>query len=119
MSIGKKQLQWVVAYGAEILRAGFPGMMSSEETITAKFKSPIACTEGSLNELLPERTKLLLSQQLGENSTFHVPESEIAYTQSPSGLNALCAIQVEVAGDNGSKYSFGLFLPEEWNGRFL
>lgn len=119
MSFGRKQLQWAIAYGAEILRGGFPGMVSLEETTAAKSESPVACTEGSLSSLLPEGTRLLLSQRLEDNSTFHVPESEIAYTQSPSGLKALCALQVEVTGDNDSKYSFGLFLPDIWNGRFL
>lgn len=119
MSFSRKQLQWVVTYGLEILRGCFPGMMSSEETTVAKFESPIACTEGSLSGLLPDSTRLLLFQHLEDNSTFHVPESEIAYTQSPSGLKALCALQVEVTGDNDSTYSFGLFLPDVWNGRFL
>lgn len=119
MSFGRKQLQWVIAYGVEILRGGVPGMMSSEETAAANLKSPIACTERFLRGLLPDGTRLLLSQQLEDNSTFHVPESEIAYTQSPSGLKALCALQVEVTGDNDSRYSFGLFLPDVWNSRFL
>lgn len=119
MLFGRDQLQWALAYGAEILRGCFPGMVSFEETTAAKFDSPIACNKGSLSSLLPDGTRLLLSQKLEDNSTFHVPASEIAYTQSPSGLKALCALQVEVMGDNGSKYSFGLFLPEKWNGRFL
>lgn len=119
MSLGRKQLQWIIAYGAEILRGGFPGMMSLQETSAVKLKSPVACNAGSLSNLLPDGTRLLLFQQLQDNSTFHVPESEIAYTQSPSGLKALCALQVEVTGDNGSQYSFGLFLPGKWNGRFL
>lgn len=119
MSFGRKQLQWAIAYGTEILRGCFPGTVSFEETTAAKLESPIACTEGSLSNLLPDGTRLLLSQKLEDNSTFHVPESEIAYTQWPSGLKALCALQVEVTGDNDSKYSFGLFLPEMWNGRFL
>lgn len=119
MFFGRKQLQWAMAYGLEMLRDGFPGMMSFEETTAFKFKSIVPCTEGSLSNLLPDGTRLLLSQQLKDNSTFHVPKSEIAYTQSPSGVKALCALQVEVKGDNDSKYSFGLFLPEVWNGKFL
>lgn len=119
MSFGRKQLQWIIAFGAEILKGSFPSEVSFEEATAAQFKSPNSCTEGSLSSLLPDGTRLLLSQKLEDNSTFHVPESEIAYTQSPSGLKALCALQVEVTGDNDSKYSFGLFLPEIWNGRFL
>lgn len=119
MAFGRKQMQWAIVYGTQILRGCFPGMTSFGETPVAKLQAPIACTEDSLSNLLPDGIRLLLSQKLENNSTFHVPESEIAYTQSPSGLRALCALQVEVTGDNDSKYSFGLFLPEMWNGRFL
>lgn len=37
----------------------------------------------------------------------------------PSGLPALCAVQVNATTDAGTYYSFGLFLPEVWNNRFL
>lgn len=94
-------------------------MVSYEETTAARVQVPIDCAGKSLKALLPDGGKLLLSQHLEENSTFHVPESEIAYTQSPTGLKALCALHVELTGDNDSKYSFGLFLPENWNGKFL
>lgn len=119
MPFARKHLQWAIAYGAEILRGHFHGPVSYEETTAAKLQSPTACAEGFLRNLLPDGTRLLLSQHLEDNSTFHVPQSEIAYTQSPAGLKALCAIQVEMTGDNKSKYSFGLFLPEKWNGKFL
>lgn len=119
MILDRSQLQWVFTYGTDILRGCFPGMMSFEKTDASKLESSIACTASSLSKLLPDGTRLLLSRKLEENSTFHVPESEIAYTQSPSGLKALCALQVEVTGDNSSKYSFGLFLPDKWNGKFL
>lgn len=119
MPFYRNQLQLAIAYGAEILRGDFHGPVSYEGTAAAKFQSPIACTEESLRNILPDGSKLLLSQKLEENSTFHVPESEIAYTQSPAGLTALCALQVEMTGDNNSRYSFGLFLPEKWNGKFL
>lgn len=119
MSFSRQQLQWAIAYGAQFLRGCFHDMKSFYGSATGEVQSPIVCTAASLSNLLPDGTKLLLSQKLEDNSTFHVPESEIAYTQSPSGLKALCALQVEVTGDSGSKYSFGLFLPSKWNGRFL
>lgn len=119
MPFARNQLQWAIAYGAEMLRGHFHGPVFNEETSAAKLHSPVTCIEDSLKDLLPDGSRLLLSQHLVENSTFHVPESEIAYTQSPTSLKALCAIQVEMTGDNNSKYSFGLFLPEEWNGKFL
>jgi hypothetical protein len=32
---------------------------------------------------------------------------------------SLCAIQAKVKSSESSEYSFGIFLPEKWNGRFL
>lgn len=45
---------------------------------------------------------------LGDNSTFVVTDNE-AYPESPTGLRALCAVQVNVTSDVNSHYSFGLF----------
>jgi feruloyl esterase len=32
---------------------------------------------------------------------------------------SLCAMQAKVKSSERSEYSFGIFLPEKWNGRFL
>lgn len=32
---------------------------------------------------------------------------------------SLCALQAKVKSSESSEYSFGVFLPEQWNGRFL
>lgn len=32
---------------------------------------------------------------------------------------SLCAMQAKVKSSESSEYSFGVFLPEKWNGRFL
>jgi feruloyl esterase len=65
-------------------------------------------------------TSLTFVKQLTNNSTFKVPTSDIAYPTSPTNLPALCALQVKVSSNTtNSSYSFGLFLPDNWNGRFL
>lgn len=51
--------------------------------------------------------------------TFQVPHSDIAYPESPTDLPELCVLQVNVTSSPESSYTFGLFLPSEWNERFL
>lgn len=48
-----------------------------------------------------------------------MPASNIAYPTSPTDLRALCVTQIEVKSSATSAFSFGLFLPEQWNERFL
>ncbi|KAJ9404562.1 hypothetical protein DTO045G8_7635 [Paecilomyces variotii] len=48
-----------------------------------------------------------------------VPSSDIGFPTSPTNLPALCALEVKVPSTTNSSYSFGLFLPDDWNGRFL
>ena len=80
---------------------------------------PVACDPSAVRDLLPRHSQLVSAQALDDNSTFLVPPSNLGFPKSPSGLPALCALQVTVAGDNNSSYDMGLFLPRGWNGRFL
>lgn len=52
-----------------------------------------------------------------QNSTFVNPNETSATI--PTELPAACAVQVNATTDVGTHYSFGVFLPDEWNGRFL
>jgi feruloyl esterase len=80
--------------------------------------SAFSCTPSAFNAILGSNASVVSASLLPENSTFHVPPSDIAFPQSPAGLHALCALEVKVA-DSDAPYSFGLFLPKSWNGRFL
>lgn len=52
------------------------------------------------------------------NSTMVLPADADAALSSD--LPNLCAVEVNVTGPvAGSHYSFGLFLPEDWNGRLM
>jgi len=77
------------------------------------------CTPSAFQALLPANATVLLAQTVQNDSTFHVPTDDIAYPVSPTHLRALCAVQINVTSSNSSAYSFGLFLPQEWNERFL
>lgn len=63
-------------------------------------------------------TTVSLARAIPDNGTFVVTDN-VPYPTSPTGLQALCAIQVNVTSEVGSHFSFGLFLPDAWNKRFL
>jgi feruloyl esterase len=77
------------------------------------------CRPSAFSGLLGSNASVTFAYSLPENSTFQVPAGDIAFPTSPAGLHCLCALEVEVLSDSNSSYSFGLFLPDSWNGRFL
>ena len=78
------------------------------------------CTPSAFSSILPPNAHVRFATQLSHNSTFDVaPLGDIGYPTSPTGLQALCAIEVNVTSSNSSAYSFGLFLPNDWNERYL
>lgn len=87
--------------------------------LAAGSASAFNCTPAAFEAVLPENASVVLTRTLPANSTFTVSAGDVAYPTSPTGLNALCAVQVKVQSSNISAYDFGLFLPTEWNERFL
>ncbi|WPH00113.1 Hypothetical protein R9X50_00293600 [Acrodontium crateriforme] len=81
--------------------------------------STFECTEEAFQAILPSNATVAFTRTLAENSTFEVPIEDIAYPISPTQLRALCAVQVNVTSSPTSAFSFGLFLPDDWNSRFL
>ena len=77
------------------------------------------CTPSAFQAHLPSNAEVTFTRELPKNSTFEVPAGDIAYPTSPTHLKALCAVQVRVTSSPTSAFSLGLFLPEDWNQRFL
>lgn len=77
------------------------------------------CAPSAFEPHLPSGANVAYARDLPDNSTFTVPQGDIAYPLSPQGLQALCALQVNVSSSPSSAFSFGLFLPHRWNNRFL
>nr|POF26160.1 putative feruloyl esterase b [Quercus suber] len=69
--------------------------------------------------VLPPEALVTFTRRVEDGATFDVPPGDIAYTTSPTGLRALCAVVVRVNTSSSSAYSFGVFLPDQWNSRFL
>lgn len=83
----------------------------------------LSCTESAFSEYLSSsghhNARVLTTSHIAEGETFQVPAGDIAYPQSPTDLPELCAVQINVTSSPESAYSFGLFLPVDWNDRFL
>lgn len=77
------------------------------------------CTPAAFEAILPSNASVAFARCLAGNSTFEVPTGDIAYPTSPTQLRALCAVQINVTSSPTSAFSFGLFLPTDWNSRFL
>jgi feruloyl esterase len=77
------------------------------------------CDSGSIQALLPSGANVNFVRSVAANSTFEVPKSSTGYPTNPQNLPSLCAVSVQVNSIGNSTYGFGLFLPDDWNGRFL
>lgn len=77
------------------------------------------CSTGSFASALGANAKVTSAIRIQNNGTFQVPSTDIPFPTSPTGLQSLCAITVNVVSSNSSAFNFGLFLPDQWNERFL
>ena len=77
------------------------------------------CDPSTIQAALPEGASVNFAYSLAANSTFEIPKSNTGYPTNPVNLPGLCAISVQVESVSNSTYGFGLFLPDDWNGRFL
>lgn len=76
------------------------------------------CSSASIQVLLPSIASVDFVLWQAGGSTFSVPSGDVAYPMSPTNLTAHCAVQIRVKNGT-SDYGFGMFLPDDWNGRFL
>lgn len=77
------------------------------------------CDPATIQAALPKGASVNFAYPLPANSTFEVPKSNTGYPTYAYGLPALCAVSVQVQSIANSTYGFGLFLPDDWNNRFL
>ena len=77
------------------------------------------CTPSAIQAALHQGASVNFAYPVAANATFNVPKSGTGYPTSPPNLPALCAASIQVKSIGNTTYGFGIFLPEEWNGRFL
>jgi feruloyl esterase len=76
------------------------------------------CNNAFFNHVLPSNASTLLTYHVEANGTFG-QAADIAYPNNATGLPPLCAVIINVTSAATSSYTFGLFLPNEWNERFI
>lgn len=76
------------------------------------------CTPAAIQSVLPSGATVNFAYDLDAGSQLVVPSGDLGYPNNVVGLPALCAVSVQVASVGNSSYGLGLFLPENWNGRF-
>ncbi|KAK4237084.1 putative feruloyl esterase B-2 [Achaetomium macrosporum] len=77
------------------------------------------CDRASFARLLPAHATLESIAVVRENGNYGEGAADIPYPRNPTNLPALCAVIVGVRSSSSSSYRFGLFLPDDWNSRFL
>ncbi|KAI0869966.1 Tannase/feruloyl esterase [Hypoxylon argillaceum] len=82
-------------------------------------QSNVGCSELTFAQVLPANVQIERVEALEAGSTYGGGLTDLAYPIQPTNLPALCAVTVAVASSATSVYRVGLFLPEEWNNRFL
>jgi feruloyl esterase len=107
------------------------GTIDQESLVTMRWDSVLSygalagaalaleCSPASIQSVLPSNASVNFAYPVPENSTFQVPKGDTGYPTNPVGLPALCAVSVQVNSIGSSTFGFGLFLPDNWNGRFL
>ncbi|KAF2170462.1 hypothetical protein M409DRAFT_19283 [Zasmidium cellare ATCC 36951] len=91
--------------------------------LTLPVANAFECSRAAFQGILPTNisASVAYATTVPENSTFQVPESNIAFPTSPVLLRRVCAVQINITSSASSAYSLGLFLPDEdeWNERLL
>lgn len=77
------------------------------------------CSPAAIQAALPSNASVNFAYPVKANGTFQVPKGDTGYPTNPVGLPALCAASVQVQSIDNTTFGFGLFLPDDWNGRFL
>ncbi|KKY17113.1 putative feruloyl esterase b [Diplodia seriata] len=77
------------------------------------------CSTAALQGALPSNATVLSAVPVAGNGTYGQGAADLPYPTNPTNLPALCAVYVNVTSSSSSSFRFGLFLPTEWNDRFL
>ncbi|KAI1160242.1 Tannase/feruloyl esterase [Nemania serpens] len=99
------------------------GLVLSVVTAASSTHGPrqnsLDCNVFTFAQVLPANAKVEGVYALAAGSTYGDGLADLAYPVQPTDLPALCAVTIAVASSATSLYRLGLFLPAEWNNRFL
>ncbi|KAK3388475.1 hypothetical protein B0T20DRAFT_457128 [Sordaria brevicollis] len=77
------------------------------------------CNRHFFSSILPPEAKLENITIVPQGGSHGEGKRNIAYPTDPTNLPGLCAVTINVTSSKSSSYRFGIFLPNEWTGRFL
>ncbi|KAH8660320.1 putative ferulic acid Esterase/Feruloyl esterase [Xylariales sp. PMI_506] len=78
------------------------------------------CNISTIQTYLPSNATVLNVTQVAAGGSFgQSAEVDPPYPTIPINLPSLCAVIVNATSSNESSFTFGLFLPDDWNNRFL
>lgn len=79
----------------------------------------LSCSVESFQDFLPTNAAILSATPLANGSSYGEGTANLAYPTNPTNLPENCALIVNVTSSPTSSFRFGIFLPTQWNGRFL
>ncbi|KAI0102181.1 putative ferulic acid Esterase/Feruloyl esterase [Nemania sp. FL0031] len=104
----------------QLLAIGFSVIIVTATSSTYEPRqASVGCNAMTFAQVLPANAKIERVEALEAGSTYGDGAADLAYPTQPTNLPALCAVTVAVASSATSSYRFGIFLPTEWNNRFL
>lgn len=77
------------------------------------------CNVEAIQAALPSNATVLNVTAVPEGGSFGQGADDIPYPTNPTNLTSLCAVIVNATSSAESSFTFGLFLPDAWNSRFL
>ncbi|KAH9883466.1 tannase and feruloyl esterase [Xylariomycetidae sp. FL2044] len=92
----------------------------ASSSLVTKSKPSCSCSTDNVNALLSseDEAEVLITVHLEQNGTFG-QVGDIAYPANATHLPPLCVALVNLTSSPTSSYTFGLFLPDQCNNRFL
>ncbi|KUI55814.1 putative feruloyl esterase B-1 [Cytospora mali] len=97
--------------------------MRTAYLITATFAAlagaSSSCSVDFFQAALPSNATVLSAVPVANGSTYGEGAADTPYPTNPTNLPENCAVIVNVTTSSSSSFRFGMFLPMQWNGRFL
>lgn len=100
-------------------RASLAGALFS---FAALASASVNCDNDAFVDLLPSSAGAVLQSvtPVAENGSFGpAPGTDPDFPTNATGLPALCAVKYKVTGVGGTHFTFGMFLPYQWNNRMI
>ena len=91
----------------------------STSLLLASGAAAFNCAVNSFSGVIPSNASVNYAYALGSNSTYQVDAGDVGFPDNPTGLQSLCVVNVHQIGPSNTTWNFAMFLPDNWNGRFL